>query len=184
MIRIVTTRRLRENDGRLTGARFRARKAENLAEEITARADTDLAAAFERAEAAERRAATAVREAASVRAALEGTRVEATRLREELAAVLRGPVVVIVLLHRGRLHSVHAREEDALRTAESDPVAPADPGGWTGWKPLSENPVENGWCLRRITVQRPDPGVHDTPSGVHGPTAGVHGDPVGSGRDG
>ncbi|MCE7080707.1 hypothetical protein [Streptomyces sp. ST2-7A] len=184
MIRIVTARRLRETEGRLTGARARAQKAETRADQLTDRAVADLAAASERAEAAERRAATARWDAELARAALEDVRTEAAGWRGELEAVLRGPVVVVVLLHRGRLHSVHAREEDARRTAESDPVAPADPGGWTGWKPLAEAPKETIWCLRRVSVQRPAPSAHDTPTGVHGVPAGVHGGPVGGGRDG
>lgn len=101
-----------------------------------------------RAESAEREAATVWEHAAAVEAALADAVSEVGRLGGLLADARRaaeGPRSLVVLLHWGDVHSVHAHVHDAEEHAARHG---ADPAGWTPGTTLPAHRV--AW--RAVTV--------------------------------
>ncbi|ARQ69737.1 hypothetical protein CAG99_13460 [Streptomyces marincola] len=130
----------------------------------------------ERARHAEHEAVQNLFRAELAECTVESLRKEVAELVGEIQAAESEAVPVFIVLHKQRLHSVHATKEAAYRAAETDPAAPAN-GRWQDWKPVTGHGPEDGWTVRRVYV----PGLL---AGVHGRSNGVHGAPAEGGLDG
>ncbi|AZS71452.1 hypothetical protein DDE74_11260 [Streptomyces lydicus] len=157
MIRIVTRTRLVALQQDADGARERAREVQGAADRAYAghlRTVYDLTAD---AEASERTAEAARADAAIVREILERTE---TQLANALATVteqaaridalsgdLDAMAEAVVLLHYGKLHSLHPDEKAAKQHAASFGV---DPDGW-GTVPSDRPAVESAWRISPLS---------------------------------
>lgn len=156
MIRIVTRTRLAALQQDADGARERAREIQGAADRAYAghlRTVYDLTAdveAAERAAEADRADAEIVREIlerteallADARATVteQGARIDA------LSGDLDAMAEAVVLLHYGKLHSVHPDRPAAERHAASFGVGPG------GWSPAGTRPVEeSAWLISSLS---------------------------------
>ncbi|WP_130799185.1 hypothetical protein [Streptomyces otsuchiensis] len=212
MIRIITTRRLRQAEDSAESAQAQAALAEDRLEQAEKRA----ASSVETARRAEARAALAAFDAEVAAAGAEQCRAEYGQLLALAALALTGadhraraaeksaerfstelnrlagavhlaterPTPVFIVLRDGRVHGVHATEHSAFRQAESDPEYPVAPGGWGGWSPGVDSPTESRWRVLKVHVHGLFAGVQAEAAAVHATAAGVHDTRGAGGRDG
>ncbi|MGY4971627.1 hypothetical protein ACWGCC_20885 [Streptomyces nigrescens] len=156
MIRIVTRTRLAAMQHDAEGARERAREVQGAADRAYAghlRTAYDLTAdaeASERAAEADRADAEIVREIlertetqlANARATVTAQAAQIDALSDDLDAFAG----TVVLLHYGKLHSVHPDRQAAERHAASFGVGPG------GWSPVADRPVEeSAWLISPLS---------------------------------
>ncbi|MFF4288694.1 hypothetical protein ACFY0R_25840 [Streptomyces sp. NPDC001633] len=156
MIRIGTCARLRALQQDAEGARERAREIQGAADRAYAghlRTVYDLTAD---AEAAERAAEAARADAEIAREILARTEAQLADARarvteqaariDALARELDAIAGAVVLLHYGKLHSVHPDRSAAERHAASFGVGPG------GWSPVADGPVEeSAWLISPLS---------------------------------
>lgn len=172
MIRIVTAGRLRRLAQDTEQARTRAREVQGQADAAWGRHVREVWELTARAETAESDAAILRDHVAEFETALERAAVDASALRErvrlldaELAQARLVGRSLVLLLHWGEPHSIHASREDAYDYAATQ-GAPVH--GWTttderphtavAWRAISFTRDEAVMGLRNVTVRSPHGG--------------------------
>lgn len=157
MIRIVTRARLAALEQGASQAHERAKKVQKTADRAYAGHLRTVYGLTTDVEAAERAAEAARADAAVIREILERTEAELAEARatvaeqaariEVLTRDLDMVAGAVVLLHYGKLHSVHPGEAAAKRHAASFGI---DPDGW-GTVPSDQPATESAWRISPLS---------------------------------